>query len=495
MRPHPIYWLFLGVKLVRLSLIRILLSSLCFVGVFVANPSVAGQQVDIYRAQALVKSQAEEERKAAARATFGELMVRVSGQRTALENPVVRAAMPKAQNYLFGFSYKSSSEKLTEGSRSFTALALQLNYEPQAIGQLLRDAQLPLWPSQRPTLLVWLVFKDQSGLHVVPQVIDFQAINSFAAYRGLPLVFPKHDAKDSVAISAEDLWALNQEKIKAASERYKADAILVGRYTPSSLGPIPPAIVIDPFARHEIEPIPAAASAMDAANQNLEAVPAEPAQGPWQGDWLLLQNDVQETFADETPEVKGLFNSAIDYAADYFAKQYAIMPTTQGPQQLVLRISNITSFAAFKQVQAYLEALALVQRMEVVTVNAEGVLVRLTTDADARLLTNTLALGRRMTLLQSVAPVGAGATQAVAGREGALMADIDAEAMADFERALASEMSSAGVDAESGLAGVDANAPADAAGGVVETGTHGSRNAAVTSAGTMQDPLTYVWQK
>lgn len=479
----------------RLLSIRILLSSLCFSSVFVASLGFAGQQVDIYRAQALVKSQAEAERKAAARATFGELLVRVSGQRTALDNPVVRAAMPKAQNYLFGFSYKSSNEKLTEGSRSFTALSLQLNYEPQAIGQLLRDAQLPLWPSQRPTLLVWLVFKDQSGLHVVPQVIDFQAINSFAAYRGLPLIFPKHDAKDSLSITAGDLWALDQQKIKAASERYKTDAILVGRYTPSSLGPIPPAIVVDPLASHEsaIENNPVAVTAIDTANQNLETVPVEPAQGPWLGDWLLLQNDVQETFADETPEVKGLFNGAIDYVADYFAKQYAIMPTTQGPQQLILRISNITSFAAFKQVQTYLEELALVQRMEVVTVNADGVLVRLTTDADARLLTNTLALGRQMTLLQS-AP-DASVTQTLPLREEALPADIDAEAMADLERALASELSSADVAVATGTADADTDTPADVADGVVEAGALGNHSAAVMSAGTMQDPLTYIWQK
>lgn len=468
-------------------------------------PCFAGQQVDIYRAQALVKSQSEAERNAAARVTFGELMVRVSGQRNALDNPVVRAAMPKAQNYLFGFSYKSSSEKLVEGSRSFTALALQLNYEPQAIGQLLRDAQLPLWPAQRPTLLVWLVFKDQRGLHLVPEVIDFQAINSFAAYRGLPLVFPKHDVRDSFSISAQDVWDLDQVKIKAASERYKADAILVGRYTPSSMGPIPPAITIDPLARPEdsssdtssvateisasTEITSASESMVDAANQNIE-----PAQGPWLGDWLLLQNEVQRKFADETPEVKGLFNSAIDYAADYFAQQYAIMPTTQGAQQIVLRIGNITSFAAFKQVQSYLESLALVQRMEVVAVNAEGVLVRLTTDADARLLTNTLALGHRMTLLQAES-TSVQINQISPVRSKELHADLDSEAMADLERALARELSTESVTVATEL---DPNAQADG----IEAGTEGQVNrgaatitAGTITAGTMQDPLIYVWQK
>lgn len=484
MRPHPIYWLFSGVNLVHLSLIRILLWSLCFICV---SPAYAGQQVDIYRAQALVKSQAEAERNAAARATFGELMVRVSGQRNALDNPVVRAAMPKAQNYLFGFSYKSSSEKLIEGSRSFTALALQLDYEPQAIGQLLRDAQLPLWPAQRPTLLVWLVFKDSRGLHLVPEVVDFQAINSAAAYRGLPLMFPKHDVEDSISIVADDLWAVNQEKILAASVRYNADAILVGRYMPSSMGSIPPAMVIDPLATADSAEtaLPSSAVAVSPATSSassdegaLGVAPAEPAQGPWQGEWLLLHGENQTRFTDETPEVKGLVNNVIDQVADYFANQYAIMPTNQGAQQIVLRVGNITSFAAFKEVQAYLEGLALVQRMEVVTVNAEGVVVRLTTEADTRLLTNTLALGRRLALAQ---PAVMGASQSEPSQGETLPEGIDAEAMADFERALASEQMP--------------NNPAPADAPVTAAISDLQPSTAVINSGTLQDPLIYVWQK
>lgn len=437
----------------RLLLIRILLLSLGF-GVF--KPAAAGQQVNIYRAQALVKSQSEVERAAAARATFGELLVRVSGQRSALDNPVVSAAIPNAQNYLFGFSYRSTSEKLVEGARSFTALALQLDYEPQAIAQLLRDAQLPLWPAQRPTLLVWLVFKDQRGLHVVPELMDLQAMESFAAYRGVPLLFPAQDIEDSVAIHAEDLWRLDQEKIKAASARYNADAILVGRYTPSSMGPIPSASAI-------VE------SHLVANSVNVAADLSLPVEGPWLGDWLLLQGDTHITFADETPEVKGLFSSALDQAADHFANQYALVPTGQGAQQLVLRIGNITNFAAFKQVQAYLEELALVQRMEVLTVNPEAIVVRLTTDADIRLVTNTLALGRRLALVQTESasgPLPDPVLTAPTAPPGA-MDGIDAEAIADLERAMANEQFA--LDEGAGATQV--------------------------STGTLQDPLLYLWQQ
>lgn len=390
----------------------------------------AGQAVDIYKAEVLVKNQSEAERNAAARASFGELIVRVSGQRAAISHPAIQQALPNAQNYLFGFAYKSSADKIIEEGKSLSATGLQLNFEPRAIEKLLRDAQLPLWPATRPKVLVWLVAKGPAGLRVVPQPADIQAMQAQASYRGLPLVFADAD------LEANDLWSANLEKIKAASLHYKADAILVGRYAPSSIGSIP---------------VPSSSlsnEALDTASTSLNGL------GPWVGDWQLVHADSIQSFNDETPEASGLFSSAIDRAADYFANQYAITPTNQGPQSIVLRVRNIASFGAFKEAQRYLDELAMVQRMEVVTVNSDGLLVRLNVEGDTKLLLSTLALGRRLV------PEAAATAPAT---------DIDAEAMAELDQALATEN------------GISPQAPVSAA--------------APTHAGTLEDPLIFVWQK
>lgn len=399
----------------------------------------AGQTVDIYKAEVLVKNQSEAERNAAARASFGELIVRVSGQRAALSHPAIQQALPNAQNYLFGFTYKSATDKITEEGKSLSATGLQLNFEPRAIEKLLRDAQLPLWPATRPNVLVWLVAKGPAGLRVVPQPSDIQAMQAQASYRGLPLVFPQEGSP----LPANDLWSVNIEKIKAVSLAYKADAILVGRYTPSSIGAIP------------APSSPVSGEPLDTANTPLNGL------GPWVGDWQLLHAGSIQSFSDETPETSGLFASAIDRAADYFANQYAITPTSQGPQSIVLRVRNIASFGAFKEVQRYLDGLAMVRRMEVVTVTPEGLLVRLNVEGDTRLLMSTLALGRRLVPeAATVVPVNGSSAQT---------SDIDAEAMAELDQALASE------------SGVNPQAPVSAA--------------APAHAGTLEDPLIFVWQK
>lgn len=454
--------------------------------VALASTASAGQKVDIYRADTLVKTQSESERNAAARATFGEVIVRVSGQRASLDHPAVKAVLPKAQNYLFGFSYKSSPEKITVDGKTFPAVGLQLNFEPQAIEQLLRSSQLPLWPATRPKVLVWLVVKDPTGLRLVPEVTDLQAMQLQAQYRGLPLSFPKQDLEDSLSLTADDLWALDIEKIKTASLRYKADAILIGRYTPYSLGPIPPAVVVDPLAAEVLDEAVAASSLASSSTASsvaldglVDAAPVPVIQGPWLGDWKLIHASNDQTFADETPEVKGLFASAIDHAADYFANQYAIMPTNQGPQTIVLRIGNITSFGEFKQAQAYLDELAMVQRMEVVKVNAEGMLVRLTTEGDVKLLMSTLSLGRRLAPLQSDTLVDTPAGAVIANQVPVVVNDpsvvsdpnLDAEVMAELDQALANEQIPGVTPAQSPQAQVPVN------------------------GGTAENPLMYVWQK
>lgn len=424
----------------------------------------AGQLVNVYRAEALVKTQAEAERNAAARASFGQVIVRVSGQRSALEHPAVKKAINNAQNYLFGFNYQSSNQKITDKGKVFPAVKLQLDYSPEAIDQLLRQSQLPLWPAQRPTVLVWLVAKDQTGLRLVPEPQAMQALQTQAAYRGLPIISPTMDLEDSLALSAEDLWTLSLAKIQAASVRYKADAILVGRYTPYSMGPIPPAIdpkVIQPNA---VEIFPEPGTATDASSPETEAGVIEQPQGPWIGEWHLLQGSTSQVFTDETPEAAGLFESAIDHAADYFAAHYAITPTNQGPQVIVLRIGNITDFGDFKRAQRYLRELAMVRRIEVVRVNSDSLLVALTTEGDLKLLTSTLALGSKLSPVASETIPGA--------IDASNTEELDLTVVAELEAALAAEQ------------GIRLPAPVQQSASLSQP----------ANAGTNDDPLLYIWQ-
>lgn len=425
-----------------------------------ANPVVAGPAVDIYKATTLVKNQSEAERNRAAKETLGEVVVRVSGQLAALNNPQVRAAINQAQNYLLGFSYNSTQAQLVEGDKVFPAMELQLNYSSQAIEQLLRKAELPLWPAQRPNVLVWPVVKDANGLRIETSADVLDALRQRANFRGVPLVFPKGDLKDLVVLPVRDLWDFNSGRIREASARYKADAILVARFTPTAMGRIPIASYEPSFEPDgAINSGGAMKQTQPPTSPTTDPAPAiEPSQGPWLGDWQLLRGDTHQGYTSETPELEGLLMQAADDLADEFAQQYAIIPSSRGAQNLYLHIGGITDFGTFKLSQAYLAGLTMVKKMDVVKVDADGLLVSLATEGDIKLLVTTLALGKKLQ------PVDPGAVTQVlnqannssvvsAAGEAALAAELDAE--------IAREM--------------------------------GSESAPLSTLGTGNNPLKYVW--
>ena len=457
------------------------------------NACFAGQKVDIYNAEALVKNASEGERNMAARATLGEVVLRVTGQTAALDHPLIRAALGNAQQYLFGFSYQASNDKLVRDGKAMNGVKLLLEYSPEAIQQLLREAQLPLWPATRPKVLVWLVAKDHTGFHLVPEIGDAQVMFTRAQQRGVPVVRPAMDLEDSLSIAADDLWNLNIDKIRAASLRYKADAILVGRYALSELGdvipqePLPIIAGEEPIVEPPAEPLTEPEFAGDAIAADA------PPQGPWQSEWQLLLATDKREFAEEAPQVGDLLSIAVDHMADYFAGVYAIVPSDQGPQTLNVKISNIVSFGAFKEAQTYINELAMVRQSDFIRVSGDQLWLSLTIEGDTRLLMETLALGRRLApmateSISSLATTAAqtGAADGVPEPLSEQLVTVDESVEASINAELAREF------------GVEPGAITAEDGAVVNAADQGTNSLPVyvpPQAGTADDPLLFVWKK
>lgn len=315
---------------------------------------MAEQIVQVYRAEALVASQSQAERNSATRGSLGEVIWRVTGDSAALDHPNVREALNQAQRYLYEYSYASTDELLEVEGKSVRATKLVLKFSSQTIEKLLRDSGLPLWPANRPKLLVWQIMTDAAGVtHRVLEDEARKALYDQAALRGLPLLLPMHDFEDNIALGSDSLWNMDEESIRAASERYKPDAILIGRY------------------RQE-------------------------ASGLWRANWQLLHASANQQFDTQSAEVPSLFVQAINTTADYFARLYAINPGEGGAGAVVIRVGDVRDFVTYKKVQRYLEGLAMVSRVEVVTAQQDRLLIRLHTEGDLPLLLSTLELGKKL---------------------------------------------------------------------------------------------------
>lgn len=135
-----------------------------------ALSSIAEQQLDAYRTESIVANQSEAERVSAAKATMGDVIVRITGNATALQHPLIRQAISEAPNFLLQFSYASERDANAANNAKPNGIKLILNYSPQAIEKLLLEAQLLQKPAQQIVLIQ------------ITNVQDFTAFKQAQAY-------------------------------------------------------------------------------------------------------------------------------------------------------------------------------------------------------------------------------------------------------------------------------------------------------------------------
>ena len=114
---------------------------------------------------------------------------------------------------------------------------------------------MPVWGPERPLTLVWIAVDDgvggrallganeaaQFGTPTTPQRAELLTtvradVVAAADERGLPIAWPLLDLEDLNAVTFTDVWGGFDDRIVAASTRYRADAVLIGRVRPGIFG-------------------------------------------------------------------------------------------------------------------------------------------------------------------------------------------------------------------------------------------------------------------
>lgn len=211
-----------------LPLILMLLSALILIMV---SPNVAAEKsVDIYNTSSLVINQSPEVRQKATAKGLNRVLIRLSGQQNISQSQSIQIALKQAPDYLDRFSYQSTQQTLTIAGAARPATLLLMQFNAAAVKRLLSEANLPLWSERRPDVLVWTA-TDKRGKKYVDIESDMaKALNTSAADRGLPIVLPVLDLEDRRALPVARLWALDENQVRLASQRYATNAVLSGRF-------------------------------------------------------------------------------------------------------------------------------------------------------------------------------------------------------------------------------------------------------------------------
>ena len=201
-------------------------------------PVGAVEVATLYTAEVPLDQEASDPRADAYEAALQEILLRVSGSGLAGNPEAVAELFPSPASYVVQF--RPGDEE-----------TLWVSFDGQAIERTLRGAGQMFWGAERPLTLVWLAVDWGQGEREIIAADDpdrtqqqsrsidrnrllRERVLEIAERRGLPLVFPLLDTTDLQSVTFADIWGGFDEMILAASERYGANSILIGRIRPAS---------------------------------------------------------------------------------------------------------------------------------------------------------------------------------------------------------------------------------------------------------------------
>ena len=312
-----------------------------------ATASVFG---DLYQVRTEVSARDASTLEQAFEDAMAVVLTRVTGTRQDDQTEEIEAILARARDYIQQFGYIDSR-------------TLLISFDGQAINRRLGELGLPVWGQERPATLIWLVLTDERGRREILAAEDLgpvaENLKETASQRGVPIIIPLMDAEDQRAIDVSDLRGVFADSILSASERYDADAVLVGT------------------AR---------------ANRRTEAD-----KPVYRVSWTLF-------FAGEEQSWRGDLAGGIDHAADEFATVLAAIDSQNSGRQLVL-VRGIGDLEAYGRVSLYLESLSLVNSVAVDRVHGDDVLFSLELRSGPDRLASAINLGKVLFLDDSDYPV------------------------------------------------------------------------------------------
>jgi len=325
----------------------------------------AGEVERLYEAKIAVTGQGDVERMAVIREGMLLVLTRVSGRRDIEALAEVGQALNNAMRYVQQFNYRVLDLEMIELSETGEEYKqeLRIRFDDRAINTVLLDAGLPIWGRGRPSLLVWLAVEDARERYLLggdTQQPLRDMLESQAQQRGVPLLFPLLDLEDQTSLKFADVWGDFQDDIQAASQRYQAEGILVGRL----------------YRQTESE---------------------------WRARWTLYEggkstskhNNVAQSQRWMTTAVgkEQLMKAAIDDSADILGLRFARSASEVDADMLLVSVSDITTLEAYARTLKYLSSLDMVAETAVKSVAGSDIVYGLTIKGNEEHLRQSIAFG------------------------------------------------------------------------------------------------------
>jgi uncharacterized protein len=280
-----------------------------------------------------------------------QLLARITGDRDAGSDPQLQDLVANAARYVESYAVPDRESAL-------------VSFYSAEIDRELESRSRPVWGPERPLTLLWVAIDAGQGERALlpadgappgasPDMAALldgirDELAAVAEERGLPIALPLLDLEDMDAIGFADVWGGFEQSVAAASARYQADAILIGRVRMTELG-------------NDVQ-------------------------------WLLLRNGQRRLFAGLTAD------EGLHWLAESYARDFSVLG---GLRTVRLLVRDVRNFTDYGRVMSYLEGLSALQTIDVESIDEGGLLsLRVAARGDVGVLERMFTLGRVLQLAE-----------------------------------------------------------------------------------------------
>ena len=290
----------------------------------------AAQVDDLFTVELAVSDQTTGLRLETFNLALRDVIIKVSGSAQSIEHPGLTQPLKSSSRYVHQFRYLTR-KNATESSFDNGQLFLRVAFNQEAIENLLRENDIPVWGKERPSTLFLFSYNSSGSSSIVssettPELLD--KIEGLALRQGLPVLFPLLDLEDRTLFSLQDITSFNQEKLKLAAARYAPDALLAGQIT-------------------------------------------ERTGEGWSGKWQVYYSNqiFSWTFRGDTH--LEVLSQAIAQLAQALAKEYALASFAASNEEILFSVDGISQLKQHVKVLAYLQSLDPVETVRVVLIDQD----------------------------------------------------------------------------------------------------------------------------
>lgn len=322
---------------------------------------------DLYDAKIAVDDQSQKTQNNAFNLALKQVFIKVRGNTDLLSNKTIQSAITKSTRFVRSYSYEKQE----------TQLYLVINFDPQRVENVIRNAGFPVWDKRRPDSLIWLAIK--SSDNATRQIATpteyseiYQQLSLQAAQRGITLMIPLWDLADIQTLGVYDIWGGFSNQISKASERYAVPSILSARI----------------YLADKLTSDGSQNSVMD--NQQSTA--------QWLADWTMIEGGGLLAGQVQGESTMTIAENLINVLADQLSLKYAIDLTQidRVDSKIQIVVNNIDSLNYYNQALRSLENMSVVNSAILIKQQGPRATFELDLLGEVEDLTNAMSLDNKI---------------------------------------------------------------------------------------------------